>query len=395
MLLDRYTSVRAHTVNLCKPLCSEDCMVQSAPDVSPPKWHLAHTTWFFENFVLPILNPRYSPFREEYRFIFNSYYKTLGPHLEKDKRAFLSRPTLDEVYRYRQNMDECLLKEWNAASDSLRDQAKSVLVLGLHHEQQHQELLLMDIKHNFWSNPLRPVYSEMFSEPIGTQPTEGDWTKITGGIHTVGAKGPDGTDGSGFSFDNERPAHETLLQSFRIKNRPVTNGEFCEFIDSGGYRKPEYWLSDGWITVQNHDWEAPLYWEKRGRTWWVMTLSGMKALVESAPAVHLSYYEADAFCRWSRSRLPTEFEWEVAARSPTFKNQPLVWEWTQSAYLPYPGFSPSEGSLGEYNAKFMCNQMVLRGGSFGTPPGHARVSYRNFFPPSARWMFSGMRVVES
>jgi len=378
-LAQAYAKVRADTELLTRPLSAEDCLLQSMPDASPVKWHLAHTSWFFESVVLA-RRSFYRPFDPRFAFLFNSYYEALGPRHPRPRRGQLSRPGLDEVYAYRAHVDRALL-------DASEDEALgSLITLGLHHEQQHQELIVTDIKHAFFSNPLLPAYRD---EPIPAHPARPlEWLSMPGGISPVGH------DGSGFAFDNEGPHHNVLLKPFRIASRPVSNGEYKAFIADGGYRRPEFWLSDGWARVEEEKWEAPLYWLKDddgSARDTVFTLSGVAPLDPNAPLEHVSFYEAAAYAAWAGKRLPTEFEWEVA--SPRFAHG-QVWEWTRSGYDPYPGFKPFEGMAAEYNGKFMVGQMVLRGGSSATPPGHIRPTYRNFFPPQARWQFSGIRLAE-
>ncbi len=361
------------------------------PDVSPPKWHLAHTTWFFEEFLLAVLDDGYEPFHERYRYLFNSYYESVGVRVDRSRRGLLSRPSVNEVRNYRAAIERRVRDAFERASTRDRELAVSILLLGCHHEEQHQELLLTDIKHILWSNPLRPSYESIRQEPQGA-PNESLWLEFQGGLRQIGFVG------ESFAFDNESPRHPVFLGAFRLRSTLVTCGEFLEFMQAGGYGKPELWLSDGWAAVQRGAWEAPLYWERNGSHWWQMTLSGMKPVTEQAPVLHVSYYEADAFARWRGLRLPTEQEWEVAARESPMAEAlsaqlyDAAWQWTRSAYQPYPGYRSAPGALGEYNGKFMCNQMVLRGGSFATPPNHSRATYRNFFQPEARWQFSGIRL---
>jgi ergothioneine biosynthesis protein EgtB len=404
--LEDYQTVRRTTERLCAPLATEDYVVQAMPDASPTKWHLAHTAWFFETFVLrPHLAP-YRPLVETYRSLFNSYYNSVGPQFPRPERGHLSRPTVDEVYAYRAHVDKAMA----ALLPRLDPALGAIVALGLHHEQQHQELIVTDLKYNLGVNPLRPAYHPAPARP-GRAACELRFIPFSGGLVDIGH------DGRGFAFDNEQPRHRTFLRPFHLACRPVTQGEYREFIEAGGYRRPDLWLSEGWRVVQERGWQAPLYWERGDGVWWIYTLAGMQPLDEPAPAVHLSYYEADAYARWRDQRLPTEQEWEHAAgvgpAAGTFLDdsiyQPVatgedgpglrqvlgdVWEWTQSPYAPYPGFRPLAGGLGEYNGKFMMNQMVLRGGSCATPRAHIRVTYRNFFPPDARWQFSGIRLAK-
>lgn len=410
-LLDAYRAVRSDSETLCAPLAVEDYVVQAMPDVSPPKWHLAHTTWFFETFLLiPYLKP-YRLFHERYGYLFNSYYETVGAFFPRPQRGLLTRPTVDEVYRYRAHVDEAMAELLTAPPASQRDEIAARLALGLNHEQQHQELLLTDIKYNFGINPLRPEYSAAKHTQTCSAPAL-VWLDYGGGLKEVGHAG------SGFAYDNETPRHKLYLRDYRLASRLVTNGEFLEFIEAGGYRRADLWLSDGWAAVKQRGWQAPLYWENIDAEWWLMTLSGMQPLDENEPVSHVSFYEADAYARFRGKRLPTEAEWECAAADcairgnfresgryhPAAVSEPEerriaqmfgdVWEWTQSPYAPYPGFKPLAGAIGEYNGKFMCNQMVLRGGSCATPRSHIRATYRNFFYPPDRWQFSGIRLAE-
>jgi ergothioneine biosynthesis protein EgtB len=409
--LERHLAVRAATVELCAPLATEDFVVQSMPDASPAKWHLAHTSWFFEEFVLTRAAADYRPYAASYRYLFNSYYNTVGEMHARAARGMLSRPTVAEIMAYRQAVDERLASLLDAGS--LPEELEDVLTLGLEHERQHQELLLTDIKHLFSLNPLLPAYRQLpRRQRARTVPLR--YLRFEGGLTPIGHAG------KGFCFDNELPRHRALVMPFRLANRPVTNGEYLEFVRAGGYDDARLWLSDGWTLVRRDGWRHPLYWSQSLEE--EFTLTGMQALDPDAPVSHLSYYEADAFARWAGARLPTEFEWELAAGTvprtgnfveqrgwhpqaaagpgadPTGAPDTLlqmfgdVWEWTQSAYAPYPGYSAPAGALGEYNGKFMVNQLVLRGGSCATPREHIRASYRNFFPPAARWQFSGLRL---
>jgi len=396
----RYGAVRAATTQLSAPLAPEDMAVQPMPDASPTKWHLAHTTWFFETFVLKPAARNYRPFHPQFEYLFNSYYNALGPQWYRPHRGLLTRPTVAEILDYRAHVD--------AAMSRLLDEGAfpaPVVELGLHHEQQHQELMLTDVKYLLSQNPLRPVYREDTRAPKASAAPAAGWIEGTPGIQPIGYDGP------GFAFDNEYPRHDELLRPFRIANRLETNAEYLAFIADGGYRRPELWLSDGWTAVRERGWEAPLYWAEHEGGWWSYTLTGFRPLDPAEPVCHVSYYEADAYARWRGARLATEAEWEVTAsgrpvsgnfvESRRFHPAPGdggtqlfgdVWEWTGSPYLAYPGYRPVAGALGEYNAKFMCNQFVLRGGSCATPASHIRSTYRNFFPPDARWQFSGIRL---
>lgn len=400
-LAAQYRAVRAMTEELCEPLVTEDYIIQSMPDVSPTKWHIGHTSWFFETFVLAPTLPEYRPFHPQFSFLFNSYYNAVGERWARPQRGLLSRPTVQEVFDYRTYVDEHMLTLLERLDGVSIDPA--VIVLGLHHEQQHQELMLTDIKHVFSINPLRPVYRDFQASGRASEGLR--WMRYPEGVYQIGF------DASGFAFDNESPRHRVFVESFQLGSRLVTNGEFLDFIADGGYLNPLLWLSDGWATVQSRGWGAPLYWERQDDGWQQMTLAGMRAVDPAEPVCHVSFYEADAFARWSGARLPSEAEWEIAAAQVPMEGHfvedgyyhPVpaggamqlfgdVWEWTGSPYTSYPGYYPTEGALGEYNAKFMCNQMVLRGGSCATSRTHIRPTYRNFFPPDARWQFSGLRL---
>ncbi len=393
-LSQRYRQIRAASENLAAPLSAEDAQVQSMPDASPAKWHLAHTSWFFETVILT-QRPGYKLFDPAFTYLFNSYYEAVGPRHPRPKRGLLTRPSLEEVMAYRAHVDAAMAE---ACSDpALADLIVDLIILGLNHEQQHQELILTDIKHAFFSNPLLPAYSQERLAPQKESPPL-DMISINGGAVWIGRDGP--KDQTSFCFDNELPRHQVLLRPFRIASRPVSNGEYRAFIADGGYRRPEFWLSDGWTRVQEEGWEAPLYWLKdadgsAGDS--IFTLAGVVPLDPHAPVEHVSFYEAAAYAAWAGARLPTEFEWEASATADAcrpFFAHGEVWEWTRSSYDPYPGFKPLEGTAAEYNGKFMVGQMVLRGGSSATPRGHIRASYRNFFPPQARWQFSGIRLAE-
>lgn len=465
VLAARYRQVRGFTEQLAEGLAPEDMVVQSMPDVSPTKWHLAHTSWFFEQFLLVPFLKGYAPVNPVYLFLFNSYYHQAGERHCRDQRGYISRPTVAEVRAYRHQVDEAMLELVGTLDEARRDAVVPLLTLGLHHEQQHQELLLTDIKHVFSVNPLRPAYREpgaMAALGDGTPAAELlsrakpeaqvpslAWVACEGGVHEIGHAG------AGFAYDNEGPRHRQFLEPFALADRLVTNGEYLEFIKDGGYRRPELWLSLGWATLQAQGWSEPFYWERREGGWRLFTLTGLRQLDPAEPVCHLNYFEADAYARWAGARLPTEAEWEVASRSvPIAGNfveagalhpvalgeattavdddvaagtlrglaafgatEPValralgagrqpdggvgtglhqlygdVWEWTSSAYAPYPGFRPAAGAVGEYNGKFMCNQYVLRGGSCATSWSHIRPTYRNFFPPDASWQFTGVRL---
>jgi ergothioneine biosynthesis protein EgtB len=440
VLTARYREVRRFTEALCEPLAIEDTVVQSMPDVSPTKWHLAHTSWFFETFVLTPSVPGYRPFHPRFGYLFNSYYQSVGERHSRAERGLLSRPTVEEVYRYRAHVDEQMLAllmrlSGNGASGAPTD-LSAVIELGLHHEQQHQELILSDIKHVLATNPLRPAYrggslcladDRARGAPRAPGLAVGEdapapirWHDYSERVAEIGHAG------EGFAFDNETPRHRVFLQGFGLASRLVTNVEYLAFIGDGGYARPEFWLSDGWNAVQARGWRAPLYWEEIDGGWWTTTLAGPGAVAPDEPVCHVSFYEADAYARWAGARLPTEAEWEVAAAEAEVagnfaEDGPLhpvpigirsredasrsdggaeppkqlfgdTWEWTATAYSPYPGYRPLAGALGEYNGKFMCSQMVLRGGSCATPRSHIRATYRNFFPPDARWQFTGIRL---
>ena len=430
-LRDRFHQIRTFTNALCADLEPEDCVVQSMPDVSPTKWHLAHTTWFFETFILKKFVAGYRAEVPEYAYLFNSYYNAAGDMHRRDLRGLISRPTVSEAQRYRASIDSHIDELLSNFDESLLDEIEPILVLGIHHEQQHQELLITDIKHVLAQNPLYPVFRAgrdgalRRPDAAARRPYQFiDFEQTTAAI---------GYGGDGFSYDNEGPRHQALVAAFSLATRPVTNGEYIAFIEDNGYSRPEFWLSLGWMTINEQRWNAPLYWIKRDGAWWNFTLSGLRPVDQSEPVTHVSYFEADAYANWAGARLPTEFEWERAALScpiegnfvenenfhpwpvfphPHLESSPVggeadakrregcppvqmfgdVWEWTRSAYSPYPGYRAAPGALGEYNGKFMCNQYVLRGGSCATSRSHIRRTYRNFFQPEKRWQFTGIRL---
>ena len=400
---------REYSLGLASPLSAEDMVVQPMDDASPTKWHLAHVTWFFETFLLSKFLPDYKIFDESFNFCFNSYYESQGARQPRGLRGLLTRPSIDRVMAYRRHVDDNLLKLSDQPAARSPEVARLVEI-GINHEQQHQELLLTDILALFAASPLRPAYRAGKPSLVADTTTPPvSWIEFPGGLFDVGH------DGNGYAWDNEFPRHKTYFRSYKLANRLVTNGEWLSFIQDGGYREPRHWLADGWGTVQREGWRSPLYWEGYDSSWQQMTLEGLCPLEHAAPVTHISYFEADAFARWSGHRLPTEFEWEVAAQksktlsgsaSASLKPRPLkaeiaeqpaqmfneVWQWTQSAYAPYPGYRPPEGAIGEYNGKFMVSQQVLRGASCATPPGHSRATYRNFFYPHQRWQFAGVRL---
>jgi len=385
-LLARFAAVRAATERLAAPLSPEDQCVQSMPDASPAKWHRAHTTWFFETFLLTPHMPGYRPFDPEFAFLFNSYYVAAGPRHARPRRGMLTRPSAGRVAEYRAHVDEAMATLLTASD--LPAEIATLVELGLRHEEQHQELLLTDILHLLAQNPLRPAYDPTWREPPSTAGSM-RWLDGPAGVVEVGHEGP------GFTFDNETPRHRSFLEPYRIADRPVSNAEWLEFMADGGYRTPALWMSDGWAACQAEGWDAPMHWEERDGAWMALTLAGLRAVDPAAPVRHISWYEADAYARWAGLRLPTEQEWEASSGLAGFQGaEGHVWQWTGSAYRPYPGFRPWAGAVGEYNGKFMIGQMVLRGGSLATPPGHTRRSYRNFFPPGVRWQFSGLRLAK-
>ncbi len=409
-LAARYREVRAHTEALATVLRVEDQVVQSMPDASPAKWHRAHVTWFFETFLLKPFHDSYVELDPAYAFLFNSYYEAAGPRHTRAERGMITRPSVEAVGQYREHVDAAMLE---LLAQPLTDEATDLVVLGFHHEQQHQELLLMDIKHLFSLNPMAPgYYDEAPAHEPATPASAMDWKRFDGGIVAIGHKGAE------FSFDNERPHHEVLLQPFELADRLVTCGEWIDFIEAGGYDKPDNWLSDGWHTVNKHGWRAPEYWYEIDGQWMIFTLAGMRPVNPAEPVSHVSYYEADAFASWAGARLATEAEWEHAAERavipadagtrsvvhPAPAGPPdgalrqmfsELWQWTSSSYSPYPGFETAPGAVGEYNGKFMVNTWVLRGGCVATPGGHVRPSYRNFFMPGTRWHFSGVRLARN
>lgn len=403
-LQEIYNLVRKKSEEICQPLIPEDYIIQSIDEVSPPKWHLAHITWFFENFILADHYPDYKVFNEKYNFLFNSYYNSVGKMIDRPVRRLLSRPSISEIYEYRNHVDHYM--NLFLANNDIDDKVKVFLETGLNHEQQHQELLFMDIKSNFYCNPLKPEY-------MPSTVAESDFSQLKfldygDEIAIIGHQNDT------FFFDNERPIHKAYINKFQIASRPVLNGEYLEFMENGGYNEPKYWLSDGWIAKNKNSWNAPMYWEKKDDQWYIFSLNGLEKIDKNAPVSHISYYEAEAYAHWAGKRLPTEFEWEYIAKQqkitgnfmdneiykPISRNDDQeikqifgdVWEWTASAYLPYPGFKSVYEGLGEYNGKFMVNQMVLRGGCCVTPLNHIRSTYRNFFYPDNRWQFSGIRL---
>jgi ergothioneine biosynthesis protein EgtB len=420
--------VRAFSQDLCRPLQTEDYVIQSMPDASPAKWHLAHTSWFFETFILQTGLPGYRPSESLNSYLFNSYYNAVGPMHCRARRGMISRPTVEETHQYRQEIDAAMMDFFERVPEDRWRELAFIVALGLNHEQQHQELFLTDIKHMLSQNPLCPVYSapenvegsERRSERPATFQVPGNghapmplrWVSFPEGIYSIGHEGED------FAFDNEGPRHRVFLDNFQLASRLVTNGEYLAFVEDGGYERPEFWLAAGWFTVNEQKWSAPLYWEKRDGEWFAFTLAGLRKINLSEPVCHVSYFEADAYAHWAGGRLPTEAEWEIASVNlPVIGNfveeqhlHPIplrqtgsgelaqmfgdVWEWTQSSYSPYPGYTTAKGAIGEYNGKFMCNQYVLRGGSCATSQTHIRRTYRNFFAPDKRWQFMGIRLAK-
>jgi ergothioneine biosynthesis protein EgtB len=404
---EAFRTVRAETERRAAPLGPEDQVVQSMPDASPTKWHRAHTTWFLEQFLLVPRLAGYRVFDEQFAYLFNSYYVAAGPRHARPRRGLLTRPDCEQIAAFRAHVDDGVARLLAGAEETALAEVVRILEIGLHHEQQHQELLLTDILHAFAQNPVAPAYDPDWQAPR-TRSTSGEFADLPSGIHSIGFAG------DGYCFDNEGPPHQVLLQPARIGRGLVTNAQWLEFMADGGYGTPSLWLSDGWTAVEAEGWDAPGYWRQCDGVWLSLTLGGLQPVDPDAPVSHVSYYEADAFARWAGKHLPTEAEWEVAARGPSISPRAghspelgssaragllddafgIVWQWTRSAYLPYPGYRAADGALGEYNGKFMINQMVLRGSSHATPAGHARASYRNFFPPSARWQFSGLRLLD-
>jgi ergothioneine biosynthesis protein EgtB len=413
-----YDAVRRFSERLCEPLAPEDHVVQTAESVSPAKWHLAHVSWFFERFILQEHAPGYGPYHPQYYYLFNSYYNAVGPQHCRPNRGLISRPTVQQVHAYRQHVDAQIHALIDRCDAAQLDDLQPLITIGLNHEQQHQELLLTDMKHIFSTNPLLPAY-ETNALSVHPEPPAASWLEFEEGVYHIGLP----TDTERFCFDNETPRHRVFLEPFALASRPVTNGEFMRFIEDGGYQRHDLWLSLGWATINEQGWTHPIYWYRdpeRSQQWMHYTLAGPQAVDPAEPACHLSFFEADAFARWAGARLPSEFEWEVAAREAPlegnfadherFHPQPLndatdqptlqrpfgdVWEWTASQYRPYPGYQPLPGALGEYNGKFMCNQFVLRGGACSTSQSHMRLTYRNFFGPADRWQFTGLRLARS
>ena len=406
--LANYRQVRSESEALCEPLEIDDYQLKSILLTNPPKWHLAHVSWFFETFLLEVYLKDYHPFNPKFRVLFNSYYEQVGAILPRNQRGLLSRPTVEEIYHYRSWIDEQMVVLIEGSCDSLWSKIVPLILIGINHEWQHQELMLTDIKHNFWINPLYPAYRVDLPQSRGEAATL-EWQSFEGGLCSIGHAGED------FAYDNEQPRHKVYIAPYHLACRLVTNGEYLAFIDDDGYRRPELWLSDGWHAVKREQWQSPLYWKREDGHWVQFTLGGMRSLSMHEPVAHLSYYEAEAYARWSGSRLPTEQEWELAASKHVVsgnlrENGPLhpqvmpdggmqqlfgdLWEWTASPYTPYPGFKPSTGALGEYNGKFMCNQIVLRGGSCISSADCLRATYRNFFYPNERWQFKGLRLAE-
>ena len=383
-ILQKYKITRAYSEQLCQPLNTEDYLPQPVDFASPPKWHLSHITWFFEEMILKKFSPGYQAFNESFSFLFNSYYQTVGKRAVRAERGAITRPTVSEVYAYRKYVDEQMIQ---LLEKPISPALEALVILGINHEQQHQELLITDLKHTFSLNPLHPVYKENFDQTADQNKTDG-WIEMKEGIYEIGHHGED------FCFDNELGRHRVFLDHYQIANQLVTCGEYLEFIKAGGYQNFKFWLDEGWSWVMANNIEAPLYWEKTtsGNQWSQYTLAGLKEIDPDTILTHISFYEAQAYATWKNLRLPTEFEWEAAAQKLDWGKR---WEWTYSAYLPYPGFKIADGAVGEYNGKFMISQMVLRGSSVATPPGHERPTYRNFFHPKYRWQYTGIRLARS
>lgn len=406
--IQEFKTIRQASENLCLSLEIEDYIIQTANEASPVKWNLAHVTWFYETFILIPYMQNYKVFHPQFAYLFNSYYTQVGEFFPRSQRGLLSRPTVKEVYVYRAYVDEQMQQLLQTANPEHWPEIQRRLAIGLQHEQQHQELLLTDLKYNLALNPLRPAYRTDLPIPASTNYSKLNWLTFAADLYSIGH------DGLGFAYDNESPRHQVWLNEFKLANRLITNAEYLDFIADNGYQRAEFWLSDGWTTVQQQAWTAPLYWEQHDNQWYYMTLGGMREIDLQAPVCHVSYYEANAFAAWAGKRLPLEAEWEIAAKNLPLQGnfrdndflQPIaanntseltqmygdVWEWTQSPYIAYPGYKAQAGALGEYNGKFMCNQMVLRGGSCITPNGHIRATYRNFFYPHERWQFKGFRL---
>lgn len=410
-LTERFNTIRKFSNFLVEPLETEDFVIQAIENTSPTKWHLAHVSWFYETFVLDKAIPDYESLHPQYAYIFNSYYLQTGEPHTRSKRGLLSRPTVKQVFEYREYVNNEILNFLDDATEEQLAEFGPVIEIGNHHEQQHQELILTDLKYMFFQNPLYPVYRELDLSD-GGGPDSLNWVSFEEGIYEIGNKGNE------YTYDNEHPRHRKFLESFELADRLITNAEFMKFMDDGGYERSELWLDDGWATVHNRNWNSPLYWQKQDGEWHYFTLSGLKKVNPNEPVTHVSYYEADAFARWAGARLPSEEEWEVAAGNKSYSGnfveqeryhpRPLqqndpglkqmygdVWEWTMSSYEPYPGYEPLPGALGEYNGKFMCSQYVLRGGSCATSETHIRKTYRNFFYPDARWQFNGIRLAQT
>ena len=381
-IADCYLKVRKHTEQICSPLQTEDYVVQPVVDVSPPKWHIGHVTWFFETFILKPYFMGYQEYNPEYNFVFNSYYETVGARVIRTNRGNLSRPTVNEIYRYREYVDEAMQ---NFLCGEISDDIRELMILGLNHEQQHQELLYTDIKYILGHNPLFPAYSKTYVSPKAERVESAEFIKMNEGIYEIGFEG------EGFCFDNELNRHKVYLNAYGISANLVTNAEYLEFMTSGGYHDFRYWHAEGWDWVKSNKVESPLYWYNVDEEWYNYTFHGLEPVNMKDPVCHISYFEAYAYAAWKGLRLPTEFEWEAAARKFSWGK---AWEWTESSYLPYPGFTKAPGAIGEYNGKFMVNQKVLRGASEVTPEGHSRITYRNFFQTNLRWQFTGIRLAK-